>query len=434
MKTNLLFTILLSFVFTNSAFPQWESLGLSTSQFENIWDIESHNGILFASDNTDGFQKSTDNGDTWTAVNQTGFTTNPISIRAEIIKSAGSNLYVVTFNANYASSMVYKSTDDGQTFTPDTVGLPKVNTGNNECVNIDRFYYNNGYLIADVANLGNWIKGPSGNWVKTTSALAEYAELFGFYGSNTFAWGNYQLVVSADNGQSWTAATNADLPSFFTANLLVVNETSGRIYAAGTDVVNQDYRLLYSDDNGASWDSLAIHQYLGTNWLSGLQTIQRMYANGSMIEIALDNNMNFSSPDVLSSADGGVTFAPDITGLPTDAGQTVTARKFTTHNNYLFMALNYRDGYKKQLTVSVAENNGKQPVNVFPNPFENNVTITNAAKNSDILVYGIDGRFVMAGSLNASNELNLSALVPGVYYLQFSDVDGAQNIHKIVKY
>lgn len=110
-------TFLISLLFVIQTQAQWEATGISTNTIEGIYDVSTHNGELFASANTAGFIKSTDNGSTWNAAGQTGFTTNVNSRRITHIRSTGTTLYAVTFYANNASSMIYKSVDNGQTFT-----------------------------------------------------------------------------------------------------------------------------------------------------------------------------------------------------------------------------------------------------------------------------------------------------------------------------
>src|SRR5690606_17060750 len=142
---------------------QWEPTGISTNLNEGIYDVTSHNGTLFASVNANGFIKSTDDGTSWQQVGQTGFVTNPTSRRVTHIRSTDNELYAVTFFANSASSMIYKSSDNGQTFVPDITGMP---ANGSEIVDIDYFYSHNNYLVA-VVNSGNYIKSTSATtWQK----------------------------------------------------------------------------------------------------------------------------------------------------------------------------------------------------------------------------------------------------------------------------
>ena len=91
------------------------------NSFEPIYAIGRPGGLLFVSSNTEG-----------------------IGTRVTHIRIVGDDLLIVTFNPSFASRMLYRSADGGNTFAPDTVELPKV-SGNNECVNIDRIEQRNGW-------------------------------------------------------------------------------------------------------------------------------------------------------------------------------------------------------------------------------------------------------------------------------------------------
>ena len=133
---------------------QWNPTNVFTITNDGIYDLINYNGTLFASVNTDGFVKSTDNGNTWSIVGQTGFTTNPNSLRVSNIASTSSSIYTVTFNASDAASIIYKSIDNGQTFTQDIAGLPTFGSG---VETVNNLYAHNDYLIATF-NGGNYIK------------------------------------------------------------------------------------------------------------------------------------------------------------------------------------------------------------------------------------------------------------------------------------
>lgn len=400
---------------------QWEATNATSSGFDGIGDVESHAGILFSYANTPGFIQSTDNGDSWAPVGQSGFVTNPISVGVTHILSAGSALYAVTFNANYASSMVYVSTDNGATFTPDTAGLPK-GPANGECVNVDRIYYHDGHLVADVANLGNYHKPVgSGTWARNNTPQVEWAELFGFYGGRYFTHAEYRNYISTDHGATWTQTADAGLPSWFTATLLAVNPINNRIYLAGRNIVSQDYSFLYSDDEGASWDSIAIHAYLGNNWLGGMQTIVSLFSSGDFMEITLDNDANNSHPDVLASSNGGLSFVVDTAGLPANSILGF-GKSFAEHNGYLFMGLNATDVYRKTLEPVGLVEVESLLWNVYPNPASRQIAITGIPAKSWVAVADGMGKVIYRSQVQQTPfDLNVSQWAPGMYSVQVNN-------------
>lgn len=419
-----IYLFLLATFFAHSILAQWESCNISTSQYNGIWDIESHNGMLFASSNDDGLVVSSDNGQSWNLLNQSGFTTNPISLRVSHLMSAGTKLYAVTFNANYASSMVYVSTDNGQTFVSDTVGIPKSTTGNTECVNIDRIWYHNNRLVIDVANLGNWHKSTSSvNWIKNTDPITEYCELFAFHNGNFFTHRQHRTYKSTDNGQSWTQQADADLPTLLVGSMLESNPSTGRLYMAGKDFATQIYQLFYSDDEGNSWDTLGLNAYITNNWLGGKQTIQSFIANGDNIEFSLDNTTNGGGthPSVFYSSNGGNSFAIDTAGLPANIPLSL-GRTFVEHNGKLFMALSTKDAFKKDwsATSSLSESHTND-WNIYPNPFNSELSISGTNLSSTLEIRDKAGRLVKTTILKDEvTKIDLSEIPSGFYFVSIS--------------
>ena len=409
---------------------QWQPTGISTNTIEGVFDIVSHNNELFASVNTAGFIKSTDNGSTWNPVGQTGFTTNNISRRVIFTRSNGTALYTVTFYANNASSMIYKSVDNGQTFTPDITGLP-VNSG--EVVDIDYFYMHNDYVVAVVGS-GNYIKHINdASWQRNNSTSTEFSEHFAFYGNKFYAWGNYHLNTSTNNGQTWTTSVDANLPPYFLANNLTVDSSSGRIYVSGRSLFNYIHKLYYSDNDGATWTEINIASYLTNNWIGTGQTIQELFVRGNYIQFALDNNMNPSAPDIFVSTNGGTSFAQDISGLPTNATGTTTAVKFITHNSNLFMALSYIDIYKKPFsTLSTSNKDFNTSVHIYPNPSNGIFNIDAINKINEIQIFNVQGKLVQ--SLKPSGLISSFKIeAKGIYLVKITDDNNNSTVKKVIR-
>ncbi|MEN3325093.1 T9SS type A sorting domain-containing protein [Mariniflexile soesokkakense] len=425
-------TLLLSVLFTYSLClnAQWQPTGISTNTIEGVYDVVSHNGQLFASVNTAGFIKSTDNGASWAPVGQTGFVTNANSRRVTHLRSTGTALYAVTFYANNASSMIYKSIDNGQTFVADVVGIP-ANSG--EIVDVDYFYSHNNYLVA-VVNSGNYIKHvDDASWQKNTNARTEFSEHFAFYGGEFYAWGSYHLNVSTNNGQSWTASADANLPSYFLANNLVIDSNSGRIYVSGRSLFNYIHKLYYSDNEGASWTEINISSHLGNNWIGLGQTIQELFVNGNYIQFALDNNSNPSAPDIFVSTDGGASFSTDISGLPTNSSGTTTAVKFVLHNNNLFMALNFIDIYRKPFsTLSNSNVNLNRDVVVYPNPSKGVFNFKSAIPIEQIQVFNVQGKLIQSVGKGSQIE-NIKIDESGIYFVKVTNANIHSTIKKVVR-
>lgn len=431
MKFKLLLWLIAIVTFKVQA--QWQPTGISTNPIETIYDVQAHNNVLYASSNTDGFIKSSDNGNSWQSVGQTEFSTNSTDRYVSHIRTAGSNLYVATFNANFASSVIYKSADNGQTFVADTLGLPQVSVAN-EIQDVQYLYHHNGYVIADIANTGNYWKHSSGtSWQRNNDANTQFSEFFAFFGNKFYAWANYHLHVSQDNGQSWTQATDTNIPILFLANNLITDPDTGRIYMAGKSIIETNYRLFYSDNDGGSWTEIDMSSYIGNNWIGVPQQIRKLFVKGDYIQVALDNDANPSAPDILVSTNNGESFTPDISGLPINTGGTTTAINFILHNNTLFMALNYVDIYKKPFsTLSLNSVDNTNTILVYPNPSKSTFHLKSTIQIKQVNVYDLKGRLIQ--SLKNHHSLKTVKIENnGVYFLEIIDNMGNSTIKKIIK-
>lgn len=331
---------------------QW-SASYHPNNFEPMYAIESHDGALFASSNTEGFIRSTNDGASWAPVGQTGFTTSFIGTRVSHIRSVGDDLLVVTFNPTYASSMVYRSADGGNTFVPDTAGLPKV-SGNNECVNIDRIEQHNGWVVVDVANIGNWWLVPGNSaWQKNNDTVTQWSENFAFHNGMAYTWGTSKMYAASDPLGAWSQVASNGVPPWFTAHTLKCDASNGRLFVVGQSTTTQEYALLFSDDAGVNWSDIPLEPIQGTNWLGGMQTITALYAQNGLLEVALQNEAGTSLPNVFVSTDAA-TFTTDNNGLLADAGQLQHGTDFVAHAGKLFMVMSSPGIWMKDLATGLS--------------------------------------------------------------------------------
>ncbi|MFM1931035.1 MAG: hypothetical protein RL226_338 [Bacteroidota bacterium] len=406
----------LTFLCNLVAFSQWEATEAVQNNFDAIACIEEHNGQLFAATTNSGLLVLNTSTDTWEVVNFTGFTVSPIGTHITHLLDAGSALLAVTFNPIYASSMIYKSTDGGQSFIADGDGLPA--SSNNESVNIDHIYFYEGHLIVDVANLGFWHKPLNATtWEQNTHPSTLYSEEFCFRNARAFAWSEYHLFYTDDFGVNWSQCGDVGLPQWFVASMLFYDPISDRIYAAGTTVTPYEYYLLYTEDEGATWNTLSIQSVLSTNWLGADQTITSFFANGNEIWFSLDSPSQYAVADVFYSNDGGDTFVEDQEGLTADAIFS-HAVDFATYSNHLYMALNAQDIFRRELDTGIEDNRSDLNVQVYPIPSTGPVVVS-SNHPVQIAVYTSFGTLIATHPASIVHELHLP--VCGIYTLVISE-------------
>ena len=71
-------------------------------------------------------------------------------------------------------------------------------------------------------------------------------------------------------------------------------------------------------------------------------------------------------------------------------------------------------------------------ISVYPNPFNDVITLTGVSSNSTIQIFSVDGKNVYQGNATSST-LNTSNLSAGVYMLSIIESNGNRQVQKIVK-
>lgn len=433
MKLKLLSTFFFCCSLVLVANAQWVRTHVSTFNAESVYGITAHNGALYGAINSKGLIKWNPSTSAWDSLSATGLTFNGNSIHIGMVKSSGNALYAFVNHQLCASTMVFKSIDNGQSFVPDTAGLPTFSCDNRPLSIYDAFVLDGRVIV--IMNTGNYSKMPGdAAWVKNAQSATVFSENWASYNGSWYAWGGSKLQKSVDQGQTWTQPTNTNLPSSFDANLLHVNTETGRIYIAGSRITTGLYKMLYSDDEGATWDSIPIHQALGSNWIGQRQAVLGMFSKGDFMELMLTNNANNSHPDLIVSTDGGQTFQIDTVGLQANAFGTVTVRAMVFFNNELFMAPNYFDVYRKGGIASTVAAKAMAQVKVYPNPVEDVLNITSSERLKAIRIVDLQGREVARFDPSHDlQQLNLGFLQSGGYLLKAVTDQGEINLRVIKK-
>lgn len=414
--------LILSYLLVITARAQWTRTNVSTTGNANIESLCEHDGSLYASVFGTGLLKFDVTLNQW----QTVSTSLPPSTNAAHITnlaSSGNYLYAYVSNQTCATTTIYKSTDNGANFIVDTVGHPRYGSFPAQCAGelfaVAKVYVLNGKLI-NVINGGFYSKYPTDvAWVKTINPLVTFAELFGEYNNTWYAFSdNYKLHTSTDNGQTWVTPTNAGLPNMFLGQVLNVNPASGRIYVSGRPVTSTVQKLFYSDNEGATWDSLPINQILNVDWIGQPQRVLGMISNGDDITAMLSNNANNSHPDVIRSTDGGQTFSIDTVGLQPNSFGTVLPTKFLYYNGMLWLAPNYFDIYTQGTGNVGVKEISNMNATVYPNPVNNNLTIENDREIESISISNMQGLTIAKDTpYTKSHTIDMSSLPSGLYFV-----------------
>ncbi len=230
-----------------SLFNQLQGLGTSEAPFVLSVAVNS-SGYIFTGTNGDGSFLSTDNGVSWSQINNS--LSNDL-VRTWVVNSAG-NIFAGTYGSG-----VFLSTNNGTSWSQVNNGL-----GNNDVFALT--INSAGYIFAGTDSEGVYLSTNNGaSWTQINNGLTNLSlrqiaiNSSGYIFAATWGGGVY---LSTNNGASWTPVnnglTNADVQS------LAIN-SSGYIFA-GT----YGSGVFLSTNNGTSWTQIN----------SGLPNITEIYA------------------------------------------------------------------------------------------------------------------------------------------------------------
>ncbi len=396
----------------------WGPTNLTQFNFLSIPSTEVHQSkalsIVFNGISADIYEFD-NTGPSWNQKSISGVSEIP-----QALKSAGSKLYLSSFGLGFG--MIYSSVDNGNSFTLDTVGLPKFFTGISTPVGLQ--YFPNGKIIANLGSAGYWLKDTSA----TTWEHIDAATLFNgggdpicYSNGSIFAFDNSGVNIlyqSTDDGSTWNTVTN-NLPAPFKGDLLVANSQSSRIYVAGGKTDGSEYGIYYSDDSGQNWTKADLDNFIGTDVNGGQQEVKSIWAKGPNIFIGLENDTNQSSLDVLSSNSGISNSTYDTAGLFHDPAGTLYGSAFLEYESHIMMPMSARDVYWKPFSVTGTEKlETEELIRIYPNPVQNELHILGDVKDfSKYSILSPDGS-IISGDVISGESISVHGIPSGVYFLK----------------
>lgn len=391
---------------------------MDSSETELIGSITSHKGKLFATTYSKNLVVSTDGGKTFTDIKDDALNFS------EFMVSANNRLYNSTRSSHTGGGEIGFTTDEGQTWTSDTVGLPNLKAWPGlKPGAMDFFTYEGGkrlfcYLRPEY---GCYQKAVSDKvWTKTSSIPQmdiPYLQRFTYQNDTLFAVNDSSVFMSTNNGNTWTALPNKDLPPLFIPGFL--HKTNKRLYlmAEIDQLSRQNFGIYYTDDLGKNWDTLVFKHLLQSDRHGQMQRPINMMAHGPDIWISLKKLWLFDPLQIIASHDAGETFSIGNKGMLKDYYYDGFVKKFEIFDGKLF-ALSVRWGVYSQplsLQTDVQEFDYNQ-FTAYPNPAHDYLRIS--SKNGQCSVvsfYNLAGKRVMEAPFNESELINISELQPGFY-------------------
>lgn len=321
------------------------------------------------------------------------------------------------------------TTNNGQSWTMDTIGLPRAYTiiGITSMIVVDMgndYIFAHNYLKAFYKhkNDAKWTPTEIGSAVVDVVAIKD-KWIIVVAG---------KIIQSTDRGKNWTTMISSGLPDKFQGNKICTN--GARLYLSNPPA-NGAQDVYYSDDEGASWTVTSI---------GGLYThpnawVQNLYAVDDYVFAAiLPKQFDFNSPPpfIVSSQKSLSFTVGDVSGFPT--GSTVSNLPFFFHvQNKLFTM--FGDIYVSEpgFTGTSAVKNvsaSNMTISVYPNPSDRMVKISSKnAESFELAVFDVQGKMVHQQIVHTSAEINVSMWQKGIYFVKSTYTDGSSEHIKFIK-
>jgi photosystem II stability/assembly factor-like uncharacterized protein len=317
-------TLLLATLLTSASSAQWTRTNGPESGAG--YGVFEHNSKLFAC-TFDGLYVSTDNAASWkpaglqgkdiyqylesplgilVSVNDTLFSTHDEGQTWQQLKAFGGDfisdivhkatiLYVTVSGFDTATTGMYRSTDDGETWTKTT--SPSTSSY------IRTLSSAGPYLIAATNSEGIYRTTDAGDtWIKLSNGLDSDPHVYSMlvYNQYIYVAGIMGFFYSTNNGDSWIIPKNNGLDSLGFA--IYTFERLGKRIFASMYLVNEG--CMFSDDNGENWYPITAGQYLPSS-----ETAYAFSVIGQNCYQQIGNG-------IFRTSDGGVTWSEHNKGIP----------------------------------------------------------------------------------------------------------------------
>lgn len=417
MRKRYLILFLLSLI-ACAVSAQWSPVGitdgLNNAHFEAIDVFGQHNGKLYSHTFLKGLQVSTDQGSSWTTVNATGLSGSPRQF-----VSHGSRIYIFGFWNTWAAGMIHYSDDEGETWAVDTVGMPSNQLYPEKPASFHYAVMIDDYIVASLAKADGYYRRhiDSTEW-NIIPFFAPY-DPTGMYAGNDTVWA-FSLAgfwYSVDAGETWTSPANNGFPGALDFGPTLMFKDGETIYLAGNGSFGNPNRIMVTTDRGENWSEItSIGPELGSNAFGSTAVIRSMFAKGQDIWVGKDNDATNTNTDILYSSDGGSTWQEDTVGLPQDPFGTYVIAGFHQVGGYLVAHNNFRDCYKKAISIGVRESE-RRTFELYPNPATDWVRVEVEGQILSAEAIDILGRAYPL-DLKGEGQIDISHLEQGSYVLR----------------
>lgn len=376
---------------TVKANAQWTEPSQVAWNSQNVYCLISDGTYIYAGTGSAGVSLSTNNGNSWTAVN-TGLTSTGISSFA----ISGSNVFA-------AGEGVFLTTNHGELWTSASNGLTNTTVNALAISGTNIFAGTNGGAFLSTNN--------GGLWTAANTGFTGQIRTLAISGNNIFAGApNHGVYLSADNGGQWTLVNNG------LTNIDVVS-----LAASGTNIfVGTSGGVFLSTNNGTLWTAI-------NNGLTNLN-IYALLVNGTTIFAGTDDGVFYSN-------NMGANWTSFNVGFPANTA----VQAFTANGTYIFagIRLSPYGAWRRPLSdviFGIEDKYDNKSFNLYPNPSSDIVTLNiDNANCTDLTlnIYNVTGNLVKSEMLKQyKRQINIGDLSNGIYEVEIKskECNGKQKL------
>lgn len=377
-----------------AANAQWQATAELPANVAII-SMTASSDLLFAGTDGGGVFSSSNNGISWTAVNN-GFT----NLFVTALAINGTHIFAGTKGG------VYLSLDNGSSWS-------KLNYGLADTV-ITSLAISGSRIFAGTSHSGVYLSLDNGNsWAAVNTGLSNpFTFSLGISGINVFVTTFGGVFLSTDNGSGWSAV-NTGLP--YAQNQI------GPLAACGNTIFTGAFGsgVYVSANNGSSWTK-------ANNGLTD-STISAIAVSGSHIFAGTNGGGG-----MFHSSDNGNSWKSLNTGLPSTYDYC-----FAFDNAYAYVGTDYGVFKLALADVTGIEESFNGYISVYPVPATDKITVElpgqSPMQKSTATISTIQGATVIQQPLlDFRTTLDISGLAKGVYIVRISNDDKAYTI-RVVK-
>jgi len=421
MKKHVFFLMIILLTTASIKAQIFDSIGI-ISPGNEIEDLCSKGGTLYAATGQSGIWYSEDNGDSWTQTSPFPDAGFGEEWAFSILVASNGDLIVggnLVYSGAALSGVVFRSSDNGTNWSTENFeGLG----GYEECVKMVELSNGDLMLLGGQGKL--FISSISGTgWTQTN---APGGVIFGFeqiddiiYVVNNPAGGTAGTWTTTNQGETWERYGSNGTPvgsgSVTIAPILKSNQYKF-IGIGGTYEPRGIYR---SGVNDTLW--MQKNYGLGDGWI--YPTCMATDQTTIWMVIQDVDVCKFTS-----TTDFGENWSEPMSGLPMEGGSAPCVEKLVVHGTDLFIYANESIYRKEDVAVPTGINDGHFSAtrfNIYPNPAVNqlNIQLNNLDQNNgnfELQIFDIGGKVVYQEELSKGQsdyQVDLTKFHPGFYMI-----------------